>query len=86
MRESEKTGKIRAAELEIIRGECERHEMEACAAEIEVLRRAFPGVDPDEPWMGAVLDELMGVLVQECPEDAFVPGNETLKRVVFGEN
>jgi hypothetical protein len=86
MRKSEKTGKIRTAEREILKGACELHEMAVVAVELDAWRMAFPGIDEDEPWMGTIMDELMGVLVQECPEDVYIPGIETLKWAALGNN
>ncbi len=77
---------VKEMERKLLEDACEEAARDVHLAELAVLRLAFPGVDQDEPWLGAVLDELMGVLVKECPEDTFMAGNETLKRVVFGAN
>lgn len=82
----EKKRQIRAAEQEIRREACELHDLAVHAAELEIWKRVYPATEDGAFEARKVVDELMGVLVLECPEDVYMPGTETLKWAAYGCN
>lgn len=82
----EKKSELRAAEREMLRDASEGHDLAVHAAELEIWKRVYAETEDGafEAWK--VVEELMGVLVQECPEDVYMPGMATLKWTTYGSN
>lgn len=81
-----RSGLVRVAERKIIEAAFEEHAREEFKAELATMRMVIPDFDQDYPRGKGIPDDLIEVHVQECPDGVYLPGLETLRKMVYGIN
>lgn len=86
MKELDKENMIRKMERKLLKEAHDRYDLEVHEAEMDVLHHMLFPFGEDEIEIERVERELIGILVEECPNMSFFPASGTLKRVIYGEN